>query len=46
LEKLIELKDLETINFVDCMHGVIWAMEKWKVQWAEKKWLIHMHKFN
>jgi hypothetical protein len=31
LEKSIELKDLEMINFVDCMHGMIWAMEKQKV---------------
>jgi hypothetical protein len=28
------------------MHGMIWAMEKRKVQWAEKEWLTHMHKFN
>ncbi len=28
LEKLIELKDLETINFVNCMHNMIWVMEK------------------
>jgi hypothetical protein len=28
LENLIEPKDLEMINFVDCMHNMIWVMEK------------------
>jgi hypothetical protein len=46
LENLIELKDLEMINFVDCMHDMIWAMEKQEAQWAKKARLIHMHKFD
>ncbi len=46
LEKLIELKDLETIDFIGCIHNMIWAMEKWEMQWVEKARLIHICKFN
>jgi hypothetical protein len=46
LEKLIELKDLETIDFISCIHNMIWAMEKWETQWVEKARFIHICKFN
>ncbi len=46
LEKPIELKDLETINFVDCMHDMIWVMEKRETQWVKKGGFIHMCKFD
>jgi hypothetical protein len=28
VERSIIPKDLETINFVECMHGMIWSMER------------------
>jgi hypothetical protein len=46
LEKSIESKDLEMINFVSCMHDMIWVMEKQETQWVKKARLIHMRKFD
>jgi hypothetical protein len=46
LENLIEPKDLEMINFVNCMHDMIWVMEKQEAQWVEKVEFTHMRKFD
>jgi hypothetical protein len=46
LEKPIEPKDLEMINFIGCMNGMIWAMEKQEAQWVKKARFNHMCKLN
>jgi hypothetical protein len=46
VERNIILEDLETINFVGCMHHMIWFVEKQEANWVEKTNLTQLRKFD
>jgi hypothetical protein len=46
VERSITPKDLETINFVGCIHIMIWSMERWEASWVEKACCTQLWKFD
>jgi hypothetical protein len=46
VERTITPKDLETINFIRRMHGMIWFVEKREASWVKKADFIQLRKFD
>ncbi len=46
VERNVTPKDLETINFVGCMHRMIWFVERWEASWVEKACFTQLWKFD